>query len=310
MTKLGKLWTGAVAYISLMVGAGLSMAGNLADTYRTRGQDVDTLDQILAIAWPALVILAIEMFVSPKWKRTFMFQTWRWVGCLAIGGMAMVASWTHLHDLLATRGQLAIVAILGPLAIDGMAIMATGLILSTRGHVATGQSLATWKELANGLAMATDQAGPAIDHMATEVDRLGHDLDTFLATYVDGHDVATHQDLADGQVATDALPEWAAQLNSFDADVDLAIRLTGQDVAKEAEEYLAKARGEALPKRVPVSQGVPAEAVELLRAWDGTNSGANVDIAMSWYFGKSIRTARRWRSMVLGPVSSPPASEG
>lgn len=134
MTTIGKLWTGAVAYVSLLVGAGLSVAGNLADTYRTRGADIDNLDKIMAAAWPILVILAIEMFVSPRWSPKPMFQVWRWVGCLAVGGMAMVVSWTHLHDLMSARGQLVVVAVLGPLAIDGMAIMATGLILSTRVH--------------------------------------------------------------------------------------------------------------------------------------------------------------------------------
>lgn len=136
MSTLGKFWTGAVAYVSLIVGAGLSIAGNLADTYRVRGAATDRLDEVLAAGWPVLVLLAVHMFVSPRWSAALMFQVWRWAGVLSIGGMAMLVSWTHLHALLLSRGQMDIVAVLGPLAIDGMAIMATGLILSTRtqGH--------------------------------------------------------------------------------------------------------------------------------------------------------------------------------
>jgi hypothetical protein len=137
MSKLSTAWTGAVAYVSLLTGSGLSVAGNVADTFRTRGPATDGLDIILAGAWPILVILTIEMFVSRRWAPSRGFQTLRWFGCLAIGNLAMLVSWLHLHDLMASRGQLPLVAMAGPLAIDGMAIMATGLILSTRGRVAT-----------------------------------------------------------------------------------------------------------------------------------------------------------------------------
>jgi hypothetical protein len=132
MSLIGKLWTGAVAYVSLLAGAGLSIAGNVADTYRMRGTATDALDVILAGAAPALVLLTVEMFVSPRWAPDRGFQALRWLGCGLIGSLAMLVSWVHLHDLLATRGQLEIVSVAWPFAIDGMAIMATGLILSTR----------------------------------------------------------------------------------------------------------------------------------------------------------------------------------
>lgn len=134
--KLSKIWAGSIAYVMLLVGGGLSVAGNVADVYRTRGVQVDGLDIILAGAWPVLVILTIEGFVSRRWSPRAGFQVLRWAGCLAVGSMAMMASWVHLHDLMASRGQITAVATGGPLAIDGMAIMATGLLLSTRGTLA------------------------------------------------------------------------------------------------------------------------------------------------------------------------------
>src|SRR5262249_19003243 len=117
--------------------------------------------------------------------------------------MAMVVSWTHLHDLMATRGQLAIVAILGPLAIDGMAIMATGLILSTR------------------VAMATD------GHVAIEADtdraRLDRVLDMATAKLAtDGH-LATPDMATDGQIlATWPDPDMTTfPANPADQGVDI-----------------------------------------------------------------------------------------
>src|SRR5262245_22855078 len=275
MSKLGKLWTGGVAYVSLLVGAGLSVAGNLADTHRTRGGQVDTLDNVMAAGWPILVLLAIEMFVSPRWSPRPLFQIWRWVGCLAVGGMAMVVSWTHLHDLMASRGQLAIVAILGPLAIDGMAIMATGLILSTRVAIlATLATLATGSDGPGHLATVANGQGPICGQGGQD----GHGPICFpLANGQDGQaDMATGgasvswpDPVATQPMATDIYPDavghvpgidWDEELANFDRGVEMAIGQLGREVASEAEAFLANA-GRPLPRRsVPVATGVPQEA--------------------------------------------------
>jgi hypothetical protein len=136
VTRIGKFWTDAVAYIALTLGSGVSIAGNVADTYRTRGAATDGLDLFLAAFWPATVVLTVELFVNKRWVGlAWPMQVLRWAGCIAIGGMAMRVSWVHLNDLMASRGQKADVAILGPLAIDALAIMATALILAgRRGH--------------------------------------------------------------------------------------------------------------------------------------------------------------------------------
>lgn len=137
MTKLGKFWTDSVAYLALTIGAGLSIAGNVADTARTRGQDMDVLDIVMAVSWPALVVLMVEIFVSTRWTGlAWPMQVLRWLGTVAIGGMAMRVSWVHLNDLMIHRDQKADVAIFGPLAIDCLAIMATALILAGRRTVA------------------------------------------------------------------------------------------------------------------------------------------------------------------------------
>jgi len=265
MRTLSRLWTGAVAYVSLLVGAGLSMAGNLADTYRTRGHDVDGLDKILAISWPALVILAIEMFVSPRWNKSTVFQVWRWTGCLAIGGMAMLASWTHLHDLLASRGQLATVAMLGPLAIDGMAIMATGLILSTRGQVGQVGQADVATDLNNGIASGQTE-DPVLDVLATQPDDPTVDIKAELARWAEGY--------------------------------ELAIGDLGQELASETEAYV---HGQATTKTrtVPVAENVPAEAADLIaRMRDQGARPGEIDQAVAEMMSCSTRNARRWRGIV------------
>ena len=145
MNRKIKVWTYGIAYLSLAVGSGVSIAGNVADTYRVSGaigRTPDGLDITISAFWPAAVLLAIEMFVSALWPRTTAMQTVRWVGSLGIGFVAMYVSWHHLSDLLSSRGQDGLVSTLGPLAIDGLAIMATGLILSSRGQKMATRELA------------------------------------------------------------------------------------------------------------------------------------------------------------------------
>jgi hypothetical protein len=98
----------------------------------------------MAVAWPVLVVLMVEIFVSTRWTGlAWPMQAMRWLGTLAIGGMAMRVSWVHLNDLMSSRGQKVDVAILGPLAIDCLAIMATALILAGRRTVSTVEDITT-----------------------------------------------------------------------------------------------------------------------------------------------------------------------
>jgi len=134
-SKIGQLWTDSVAYVALLVGAGLSIAGNVANVVRVRGHNLDNLDIVLAVAFPALVVLMVEVFVSARWRGLPTPMQWlRWAGCLSIGVMAMRVSWVHLNELMVSRDQTTDVAIIGPLAIDALAIMATALILAGRGQ--------------------------------------------------------------------------------------------------------------------------------------------------------------------------------
>lgn len=309
MTKLGKFWTGAVAYVSLLVGAGLSVAGNLADTYRTRGADVDTLDKVMAAGWPILVLLAIEMFVSPRWSDKRMFQVWRWVGCLAVGGMAMTVSWTHLHDLMASRGQLLIVSVLGPLAIDGMAIMATGLILSTRvrGHAAMAVPNPDVR-----VRMSTPEED--MDMSGYWTDSNGHADKTVSA---DGYSRGRWADLVTDDAATSK--PVAANLMAWVSGHEQAITDAGQELAAEAERV---ANGQPpvpvpvvsgdLPRRTRTAGGsVPQEFMDMVAAWDPSAlKRADMVKLSAVYFQVSTRTARRWLAASLGePVSGPPAQD-
>jgi hypothetical protein len=272
MTRIGKLWTDSVAYVALAIGAGLSIAGNVADTYRVRGQAVDTLDIVMAVAWPALVVLMVEIFVSTRWRGLGLaMQCLRWLGCLSIGAMAMRVSWVHLNDLMLSRGQMADVAILGPLAIDALAIMATALILAGRGQ-------------------------PRVQDKPMDID-----LDSTLAKWTapSDWDMARATELAEDMASLDR--ERAVTLaTQEDADTTAAILanplayLISPDVAEDTRP-VSPAGARISPDRVPDT------ARDMLATWSLSSPAerprvGQADEAVAAAHGVSTRTARGWRT--------------
>jgi hypothetical protein len=293
MTKIGKFWTDSIAYISLLVSAGLSLAGNVVDTYRIRGAATDALDIWLAITWPGLVVLMVHVFVSARWiGLSRWMQALRWLGCLSVGAVAMRASWIHLNDLLVSRGQVADVAMFGPLAIDFLAIMSTALILAGRtrshaGHVGQMATDTLAGQLATSLARpdtATYYKGrrttyvPDMDRLSTPVDKLvdnAPDTDT------------------DNGLDTDV----ASEASSWLATLDMARQDTSSTPAFPVD---IQPVSPAAPSNRVQRGAVPADVLAGLTAWWATNEdtrpgGTEVDAWVAADAGVSTRTARRWR---------------
>jgi hypothetical protein len=213
MNLISRIWTGAVAYVALVLGAGLSITFNVVDVTEQRGPLLDRWDVLTAVAFPVLVVLMVEMFVSRLWVgQDWPMQALRWAGTVAIGGIAMRVSWTHGHDFFVSRGQTADVANLGPLSIDLLAIMATALILSGRTRTAVSVDKPVDK-LADKLAdkpmdkpADTDMPGlvrPVIDPVHIPVS---------FSTTESGQDTADLSDYQDKmralETVPDAIPDW------------------------------------------------------------------------------------------------------
>jgi hypothetical protein len=296
MSRIGKFWTDSVAYVALVLGAGISIAGNVADTYRVRGAATDNLDLIMAALWPALVVLMVEIFVSARWVGLGRsMQVLRWAGCLSIGLMAMRVSWVHLNDLMLSRGQAEDVATLGPLAIDALAIMATALILAGRGQV-------------DRPALTFDYPrpiGPMPAPFRVTVERTDVQPETIDLPQRQARPVATQAD-AD---------ETAAIL------ADPVAYLGRTSVADEAQSYLDRLSTEldasttpAHPIEVnPVSpaprtsevkpEAIPAEAKIMLAHWSLTGpdrrpTATDRNELLAAEFGVSTRTVRRWAKSI------------
>jgi len=215
--KLGKIWTDSVAYVMLLAGAGLSILFNVVNTLDRRGDLIDWVDWVIAIAAPAFVVGMVEMFVNARWiGQPWYMQMLRWAGTLVIGGVAMRVSWTHGHELLLSRGQTADVAALFPLSIDLLAIMATGLILSGRVQAIASQVSKRDHSLRSifsdgqdtALDILADEDQATLDTWRTEVTQdipapLDIRMDNSEATWTPAGEVPPL-----GVSIPDALPSW------------------------------------------------------------------------------------------------------
>lgn len=83
------------------------------------------------------LFIAVEIFARTAWPKGWSWHLVRWAGLLPVAGVAAFVSYRHLSGLLAHYGEEPIICIIGPLAVDGLMVMATGALLAG-GRVARG----------------------------------------------------------------------------------------------------------------------------------------------------------------------------
>jgi hypothetical protein len=132
VTVSGRGW----AYTFAALGGLVSIAANIAHSYvPPQGTPANWAPQpgavIGAIVWPVFLFGAVELLARVAWPDGLRWQLLRFGGMLPVAAVAALVSYRHLSGLLAFYGEEAIVCVLGPLAVDGLMVMATGAILAT-----------------------------------------------------------------------------------------------------------------------------------------------------------------------------------
>ena len=133
------------AYIGVLVGGGISIAANIAHSFvPPAGALASWAPQpgavIGSMFWPILLFVAVEILVRVAWPQGFWYALLRLGGLLPVAGVAALVSFRHLSALLTFYGEDPIVSFWGPLAIDGLMVMATAALLVT-GRGATQPAL-------------------------------------------------------------------------------------------------------------------------------------------------------------------------
>jgi hypothetical protein len=118
----------------------VSIAANIAHSYVPPAGLAPQLAQdwspnvgavIGAMFWPVALFVATEILTRVAWPSGWAWQLLRWAGMVPVAFVAALVSYRHLSGLLGFYGEESIVCVLGPLAVDGLMVMATGAILAT-----------------------------------------------------------------------------------------------------------------------------------------------------------------------------------
>jgi Protein of unknown function (DUF2637) len=124
------------AYTGAILGGLVSIAANVAHSFIPPAGAASSWSPepgavVGAVVWPVFLYVAVEIFVKVRWPEGIAWRLVRWVGLLPVAGLAAMVSYRHLSGLLAHYGEEPIIYYVGPLAVDGLMVMATGALLAT-----------------------------------------------------------------------------------------------------------------------------------------------------------------------------------
>jgi hypothetical protein len=123
------------AYTGATLGGLVSIAANVAHSFLppiTHPADWSPEPGAVvgAVVWPVFLFVAVEILARTPWPRGWSWHLVRWAGLLPVAGVAAFVSYRHLSGLLQHYGEEPIVQFIGPLAVDGLMIMATAALMA------------------------------------------------------------------------------------------------------------------------------------------------------------------------------------
>lgn len=138
------------AYLGAALGAGVSIAANVAHSFVPPG--ADELARLgvtaaeyrphggavgLAVFWPVALLVGIEVVARTPWQTSIGESFWETVarlGLVPVAAVAALVSYLHLSGLLAFYGEGEVTSVVGPAAIDGLMILCSGALIATAGR--------------------------------------------------------------------------------------------------------------------------------------------------------------------------------
>ncbi|MBN3584892.1 DUF2637 domain-containing protein [Algoriphagus aestuarii] len=127
----GKPRSNAIPWTAFLLGAGASIAANVAHAAE-RNADGTDIGAMLFAAWaPVALLLVAEMMVRGQRPRGLLTVV-EWVGAFLVALAAAVVSYGHMRGLLLQYGESELVAVLLPLSVDGLVVVASVALAAGR----------------------------------------------------------------------------------------------------------------------------------------------------------------------------------
>lgn len=121
-------------YVGAVLGAGVSIGANVLHSYvppdgAPEGWQPHAGAVLGAMFWPLAVLVAVEILTRVDWPDERRWTLLRWGGLAPVALAAAIVSYRHMSGLLAFWGEDAVTVIVGPLAVDGLMVLASGALL-------------------------------------------------------------------------------------------------------------------------------------------------------------------------------------
>jgi len=117
----------AIAWLSFTLGILVSIAGNIG---HAASDGMKPGEWAGAAFWPLALMLTIEILTRVRWQPGKRWTVARFAALVLVAAVAAVLSYRHLAGLMTYWGEDPLNAYLGPLAVDGLMLIAATALLS------------------------------------------------------------------------------------------------------------------------------------------------------------------------------------
>jgi hypothetical protein len=117
----------ALAWLTFAVGIVVSVLGNIGHAASDGMQPGEWAG---AAFWPVALLLSVEILVRVRWQPEKRWTVARFTGLIVVSIVAAILSYLHLRSLLIVWQYGAFQATIGPLAVDGLMLIAASALLS------------------------------------------------------------------------------------------------------------------------------------------------------------------------------------
>jgi hypothetical protein len=132
-----------VAWVGFAFGSVISVAANVlaarippGDAGPTWTPRIDT--ELGAAVWPVALLLSVEVLARIRWPGGWFWWLARYLGVGAVALCSAVISYGHIHAVLAAWNYSSWPAIVGPLVVDGLMVVAGAALLADHHRQAGG----------------------------------------------------------------------------------------------------------------------------------------------------------------------------
>lgn len=127
--KSGRVW----AWFGFALGIVASISANITHSYivQTSQHSPNIVGPLVSSAfWPLALFLCLEVMSRVVWPAGWIWWAVRYIGLSLVAGIAAIVSWRHMNGLLDSYGEDALVAIIGPISVDGLMCLCSSALLA------------------------------------------------------------------------------------------------------------------------------------------------------------------------------------